>query len=368
MTIILRSDKAATRNIGNIFGIQGPTDYSAVLDFSIGVYKRLDSGVMVNMDLADAVTSDRSTAGMYKDDGGQWLTVGATVPRIHNGPEGRGLLIEPGRRNFIANPFSPATQTVTIPATSDLLCLSVIGPGSATMSGALTNPESASATEGAPMYAGGQAGSVTVTVTGSLQHLQLELIPTSSGTTAPTTPVPAGIETRAAETIRLATALNSLFASGNATIAVSVMDRLDRRVPYRGQNGTVALQNTTVPQGGIYSRRSNSSSSVTVTGQVVPASTTSAAKNASPVPGFNISNTTVITYSGHGASIGVCHNGIWAESNAAGVAPAPNDIRIGGGMQFPAANAAMNSILQRVVIYPRKLTQSEAVALSTSWL
>lgn len=106
----------------------------------------------------------------------------------------RGWRLEGARTNVLLNSLTPATQTVTIGAGT--WTLSVVGSGSATLSGAAAG----TATDGAPLTVASAGGSVTVTVAGTLAGFQLE----SGGYATSIIPTGGAQVTRAVETARVA--------------------------------------------------------------------------------------------------------------------------------------------------------------------
>lgn len=80
-----------------------------------------------------------------------------------------GVLLESARTQMLANPTVPATQDVTVTAVAHTM--SVLGTGSVTLSGTATG----TATEASPLTFTPTAGTLTVTVAGSLDGFQLEI-------------------------------------------------------------------------------------------------------------------------------------------------------------------------------------------------
>lgn len=114
-----------------------------------------------------------ATDGLYTDAAGSGFNSFATnVPRIN---ATTGLLTENNRTNFLLNSAAPATQTTaSLSATSYTLW--VIGTGTATVTaGTAVGTGFGTASAGAPnTFSITSAGTVTVTVAGSLTRFQLE--------------------------------------------------------------------------------------------------------------------------------------------------------------------------------------------------
>lgn len=107
------------------------------------------------------------------DDGGTLVSAAADELRHDYDPatgEWLGVLLEGDTFNLLASSFAPATQTVTLNFTSVPHTLSVIGSGTATLSGGGEGV----ASQGDPAVFMPTAADVTVTVSGSLQGFRLE--------------------------------------------------------------------------------------------------------------------------------------------------------------------------------------------------
>ena len=122
-------------------------------------------------------TVTRSGVASYFDSTGTARSVGANVPRINHDPvtgECLGLLIEGASANILLNSETLATQSVSVSAVT--YTLSFFGTGSINLSGGFS---------GTIVGTGGKyrrvftftpsAGSLTLTVTGSVSNAQLEI-------------------------------------------------------------------------------------------------------------------------------------------------------------------------------------------------
>lgn len=122
------------------------------------------------------VFTRNTSASRFKPDG-TIEVVAANVPRIDHDPstgEVLGLLIEAGSMNLLLNSASLSTQTVTTTATT--YTLSFYGAGSVTLSGSYAGTLSSAGTwpARATLTFTAAAGSLVVTVSGSVQYAQLE--------------------------------------------------------------------------------------------------------------------------------------------------------------------------------------------------
>ena len=123
------------------------------------------------------ITFTRNSVGTYFDSIGNIQTASVNQVRFDHDPitgESLGLLIEEQRTNLLLNSSSLSTQSVTVSATA--YTLSFYGTGSITLSGASTG--TLTGTGGFPtrvtLTFTPTAGTLILTVTGSVQYAQLE--------------------------------------------------------------------------------------------------------------------------------------------------------------------------------------------------
>lgn len=83
-------------------------------------------------------------------------------------PDWSGMEVWPARTNLFLAPAAPVTQNITTTAQS--YAVSVVGTGSATLTGTMTGV----VTEGTPVIATATAGTLTVTIAGTPDHVQVE--------------------------------------------------------------------------------------------------------------------------------------------------------------------------------------------------
>ena len=137
------------------------------------------TGGLQQVDFADIVTFSRTgSTATYFNSAGVLTTAAADVPRFDYDPSTlvlRGLLIEEQRANLLLNSDTLSTQSVTVTAVAHTL--SFYGTGTITLSGASTS---------GPLTGSGAfptrstltftptAGTLTLTVTGTVQYGQLE--------------------------------------------------------------------------------------------------------------------------------------------------------------------------------------------------
>jgi hypothetical protein len=127
---------------------------------------------------ASLVTFTRASSATYIDSAGTLQTAATDVPRFDHNPttgESLGLLVEEQRTNLLLNTATLSTQSVTVTAVAHTL--SFYGSGTVTLSGASTaGPAVGSGAFPArtTLTFTPSAGTLTLTVTGSVTSAQLE--------------------------------------------------------------------------------------------------------------------------------------------------------------------------------------------------
>lgn len=168
---------------------------SADLDFTHGRYWAGGS-----TSLSSLLSCSRASSGLAQFANGGWQSLPANTPRITD----QGLLIEQAATNLFLNSSAPATQTIALSATGSYTLTCWGASGSATVAagtaaGSGFGAANASTRGGQITFAITDAGTVTVTISGSLLYVQVE-----AGAFG-TSPVITGgsSATRAADTITL---------------------------------------------------------------------------------------------------------------------------------------------------------------------
>lgn len=133
--------------------------------------------IVSNGVLAPFVTFTRASTGTYFDSAGVMQTAAVNEPRIDYDPTTlalRGLLVEEQRTNLLLNSATLSTQSVTVTAVAHTL--SFTGTGTVTLSGASTAGPlvGTGANNRVTLTFTPTAGSLTLTVSGSVTLAQLE--------------------------------------------------------------------------------------------------------------------------------------------------------------------------------------------------
>lgn len=241
MSIIIKSDQASSSSIGNIFGINSELDYTAMMDFTRQEYYIKDGGVKSEKSFEDLLRFTRTSPAYYTDESGRDVLVDVNVPRFSsiNNMQNFGLLMESSIQNLLTNPFSPATQTVSVPSdgSTSALILSVKGSGSAVLSGSvLEDFRVGEATEGNPQVAIMPKNSgvqpVQITVTGELSHFQLEFKSSRNGGVSPSSIVPEGVVKREGDSLQLQPSLLDLLAGAFTIVfGFELVNRIETTPP-----------------------------------------------------------------------------------------------------------------------------------------
>ncbi len=152
-----------------------------VLQYADGPYPSLDLQFVGATRTAPALVFERASSATYYDALGRIVTAGANEPRLTFDPvtgKSLGLLVEGQATNLLLGSDSPATQTVVVTATA--MTLSFIGTGTITLSGAYTGALVGTGDERVTMTFTPSAGSLTLTVSGNVEFAQLETGPVAT--------------------------------------------------------------------------------------------------------------------------------------------------------------------------------------------
>jgi hypothetical protein len=145
-------------------------------DAGVAGYPSLDMNFMTAGSLPAGITFSRSTVATYFDATGTMQSAAANTPRWDYDPVTHvlnGLLIEEARTNLLLNSATLTTQSVTTTAVATTL--SFYGTGTVTKSGTATGAlVGTGATQRVTQTFTPTAGSLTLTVTGSVTNAQLE--------------------------------------------------------------------------------------------------------------------------------------------------------------------------------------------------
>jgi hypothetical protein len=174
----------------------------------------LDLNFMTPGSLDPRITFTRGSTATYFDVTGTMQTAATNTPRWDYDPVThalRGLLIEEARTNVLLNSATLGTQSVTV--TAQAYTLSFYGTGTITKSGTASGALAGTGAQRVSQTFTPTAGTLTLTVTGSVLNAQLEAgsYPTSY---VPTT---AAAATRSADLVSLPT--GSWFNTTNGTYA-----------------------------------------------------------------------------------------------------------------------------------------------------
>lgn len=185
MTLIFKSNKKSSVNLGNINGFLGPDDWLSFMDFSRGDIKQKINGTKQTVLVSELLECNRQSPAYYINDAGRLTLADAGVMRVGRSRHlnNKGLIVEPTRINLVENPNNPANQTIVIPNVGSGVYVSawMEGSGTVTLSGSITGvSESGSSfvidrNKGAVFTVhAGENKSINVNVEGDVSFLQLE--------------------------------------------------------------------------------------------------------------------------------------------------------------------------------------------------
>lgn len=300
--------------------------------------------------LAPYVTFTRSSTATYYGSDGLLKTAAANEPRYDYDPvtlQLRGLLIEEQRTNLLLDSASLSTQTRTVTAVAHTL--SFQGTGTVTLSGASTAGPlvGTGANNRVTLTFTPTAGSLTLTVSGTVTNAQLE-----AGTFATSyIPTTMAAVTRAADVARVP-ALSSIgFNPTEGTLFAQASFMAP--APHTSVQGIVSIQNNAFTNFHLINRQT--------AGALFGTSVDSGVSQAYPNTGLMPTNTVFKTaYAYKANDFGICTNGgTPVTDNAGTVASAVNTMLVGN------ASGLLNGHIRRLRYYPRRLSNQQLQALTT---
>lgn len=375
MTLLIKSDKAASKHLGNIYGVSGAYDFTALFDFERAIYKKRNTvGLLDSISLSDALVVEQDRSALYYSADGLWRTANPNTPRIHYIADvGKsGLLVESYKLNLFLNSDAPVTQTISA-SYADPFVLRVTGTGSATVSGAVGNVTgNAEASDGVNVYGVFTNGSVTVAVTGSPDRVELYRVLGTAGSQVDFTPV---------------------VTQGSATEHKGDVVKLSSQLftdALTGSEGTIVAQVTTLPfdstglasSQGVRSALTLHDSDPAFSGRFLMADLTngnaeaeqrlagSTSEDGSSKVSLAGSRTFTLAMSYNGDIVSVSHNGLEDSSTVVGMAEAAKLV-LGARLSTNAnynISAALDGVINKLAIFDREIAPTEFKELSKSWL
>lgn len=375
MTVIIKSDMKATRNMGNLSGVT-IGDYSLLLDFNLGIYHKKTGAVKTPLTLAESIDFSRAEKGTYLTPTNGLKTAEIDVPRISYDPRTgmKGLLLEAERNELLINTLSPATQAVVIPADSFRFTLNVKGSGSAKLTGesitsgkvVLVEGSPAIATEGSPtIYAAvdREEANVVVTVTGQLEAFSMT-VGTSAWSYDAKMFTPMGVTRNRTDVCSLKTSLFDDIIKNKSDCTI-VIKTIENKLPalnvLSGNNSVLSLVDSTQSKVGIFSQRQTGA-----TGRFrleVRDSAGTAKSILKTVSDSVFQHNYVLSYGDNGNSMTVGRNGEVDVRDAAYYLN-PDKLIIGSPNEF-LTGASLNGIVTQILVYPYKMTVAQVESLSS---
>lgn len=301
------------------------------------------------LSLSDAVANARSGAAGYWDASGAQASAEAGVNRVEYDPltlAVRGLLLEEGRTNLLLNSTTLSTQSVSV--TAQAYTLSFYGTGTVTLTGASTAGPLVGTAAGTRVSLNftPSAGSLTLTVSGSVQYAQLEAgaYPTSWISTAVTSVARA----RDAATIAAPTEWLS-DAAGSVLLEVLM--------PFTPPSDGVLRRLLQIDDG----TESNRISVYLSGANLVADMQSGGAAQVSATLGSITANTAkkvAYAWSANNAAAIAAGNTLQADTSC--TVPTVTTARLGAAS---ASGSDLSGYLRRVRFYPRRLTDNELRAL-----
>ena len=374
MSLLVKSDVASTKNLGYVNGLKSTQDWVFYLDFETSEFlERVNSTVQAVAETI-IVSNARTVTGAPKtmDRNGVMSNAPANTVRYWKNKDGRyGVLTEDTRSNYFLNSATPATQTISMPATTNAIVVSCIGTGSVTVTGANLNESGAVVTQGSPKaftVISAATHSITVTVTGSLTHVQVEIAGGFTSATSPITTTTATV-TRGKDNVALNN--NMLARSIGANNAMTIVSQI---IP----NDNL-INDSTVKAESQLALYSASTSETLLTVLSKPSSDYQRAQS-TYVVGNAINSDKIATDTatkqkrGNVSVLRLSATQFISASNGTLVTPiavsasfAPSALYIGQGFSSPVARPGSHGIITKLVLFNRALTDDEVIQVSKSW-
>ena len=300
---------------------------------------------LISKAFGDIITFTRASTGSYFNSAGVLQSAAINAPRLDYNPStlaAQGLLIEEQRANLVLQSAALSTQNVTVTAVAHTL--SFYGTGTIVLSGATTNTlvgTGAFPTRSTLTFTP-TAGTLTLTVTGTVQYGQLE-IGSFATSYIPTTTVAV---TRSADVASVNT-LSPWYNATEGTLYVQAM--VPNAVGASDINTAVMLSDgTTNKLIAIRPRFTNQ-----IQGVVVD----SGATQANFTPTSFVANATFKSALSYGVNdFKYAVNGVSSADDTSGTVPTVTQLNLGvNGLSFQP----LNGYLRRVSYYPRKFSSAE---------
>lgn len=352
-------------SLGRQFGTQFDTVFDVVksnpvYDKAGGSIPSLDLNFAKSKSLKDSrstenkITFSRSSTATYVDSAGLIQTATTDTPRFDHDPvtgESLGLLIEEARTNLLLNSATLSTQSVTVTAAQHVL--SFYGTGTVTLSGASTAGPLAGtgANDRVDLLFTPSAGSLTLTVNGSVTNAQLEegsfptsYIPTTSSTV-----------TRAADVAEITGAnFSSWYNQSEGTVFA------EWQASYGNQFSTIFQFNAGAASTNLLeSYRNNSDTSVVARIRESDGTQNTVANSITSWTGQ--SNKIAIGYGSNflGASV----NSSSVNSDTSLNLPTPNALNLGATTDAPT-NKFLSGYIKRLSYWPIRLSNSNLQSIT----
>jgi len=332
---------------------QGYAEYNATRN-SIMPTLRLD---FVNSNVLDPrVTFTRASSATYFNSVGVLSTATNNIPRFDYNPATlvcNGLLIEQQSVNILLNSATLSTQSVTTTATT--YTLSFYGTGTVTLSGTYTGSlvgTGAFPTRSTLSFTA-TAGSLTLTVTGTVSYAQLEALSFPTSYIATTS----ASATRAVDQTSLTgTNFSSWYNATNWTTTVSA---IPATIPNISSGFEIVFEFPLDASNRILSRISTSSS-------VLTSYWTNNISQPQNAGGYNSASLTANTLFQHGMT---ASNGSWKlalngtiYNSSTGYLITPASLSIGYSSNDPNG---FNGWIQRFAYYPVVVSNAELISLTS---
>lgn len=380
MSLILKSDKVSSNNIGNSFEILGRTDFSAMMDFNRKEYfKRSSTNEKTHLELTDVISFTRTTPARLRTVEGDWVQVAPNVPRISYDSElgVGGLYIEGTITNLFVNPENPVTQDIAVKTEwqSKAVAVSVYGTGSAVVSGQFdtTYGNNLTATENNPAinaFSNVATGNLNIQIIGQVSYVQVEVIE-NDRVLAASSQAPlhtSGSYYKSADVTNLTASTAELFTGAKTVVFNILLNELASGVPtgyiFRDTR-YILLQGSSTNSGSIHISHSTRSAEVGL--RRIDITVNNYADGVVKSSNMYVPDTRNLTiafsHDGKGGNLAYAVNGSASEFSTS---PAFSDLMDAVELGGRAGN--LGGLVTKIVAYNDRFTTAELEKVTRSWL
>lgn len=376
MALLLKSDTVSTKNLGDADGVRGPKDWKVSYDFENEIYQERYNGELRNVPEATKFSNTRNVNGTpkTKNKNGVVSNVLTNEVRTWLTKDKRfGVLTEDARSNYFLNSSAPVTQTVSLPASANSIIVSCVGTGVVTVEGTNLNEVATTVSQDNPQkltVKAAAAHTISVTCTGQLSHVQVEIAGGFPSATSPITTTSASV-VRSKDSVFMnndvfARALEKINSTKDFTVVVQTLPydllqigqtRSEAQISiYSSVTSDYLISSVRKTQSGTQQAMSSNATASAVTTEVIDAQEVRTQKWGI-VTALRSKNRIMSTATNGtvGANIDVPSSFV------------PTVFYMGIGHASPIGRAGVHGVILKALVFDRALTDDEMKEITKSW-